>query len=204
MPDLELILGELAIGIRCTTTAEKIVGKHDLVPEIGSFGKRGPVDAVTIVDDVLTALRLFKQGDLECPGEVSLIEPWLFNAGYQARFRAWHPFMSSNYELRDIEVEELQNMWSDLTTGTLDERAFLAMALRRFNMAFERRQLDDRVVVEESETSVAFLEPARHRRFCPPPRGFLCRGAQHAPSTLGVPGTNTGRDVLRNGARRAG
>ncbi len=37
-------------------------------------------------------------------------------------------------------------MWSDLTARTLDKRAMLVMALRRFNMAFERQQLDDRIV----------------------------------------------------------
>ncbi len=37
-------------------------------------------------------------------------------------------------------------MWSDLTGGELERRRFLAMALRRFNLAFERQQLDDRIV----------------------------------------------------------
>ncbi len=125
---------------------EKFVGGADLVPETGSFGRRGPIDATTIVDDVLTALHLFKQGTLRCPGEVSGVKAWLLDAGHSFRIRASRPHDFCNYELRDIEVEEFQNMWSDLTTGTLDERAFVAMALRRFNMAFERQQLDDRIV----------------------------------------------------------
>ncbi len=162
MPNFELITGESAIGIRCTTTTEKIVGGDDFVPETEatSFGKRGPVDAVTIVDDVLTALRLFKQTDVQCPGVVSGVDSRPFNLGYQFGIRAWLPFMSYSYELRDIEVEEFQNMWSDLTTGTLDERAFLAVALRRFNMAFERRQLEDRIVDLMIAAESLFLDDA--------------------------------------------
>ena len=37
-------------------------------------------------------------------------------------------------------------MWNDLTGGTLGERRFLAVGLRRFNMALERQRLDDRIV----------------------------------------------------------
>ena len=146
MPGFELISGELAVGIRCTTSTEKVVGGADLVPETGSFGRRGPIDATTIVDDVLTALRLFKQGKVRCPGEVSSVKAWLLGAGHSFRFRESQPFDFCDYVLRDMEVEELQKMWSDLTGGTLGERPFLAVALRRFNMAFERQQLDDRIV----------------------------------------------------------
>ncbi|MCZ6863627.1 MAG: HEPN domain-containing protein [Alphaproteobacteria bacterium] len=145
-PSFELIQEDLAVGLRCTEAVEKVVGKADSVSETGSFGRRGPADAITIVDDVLTALRLFKQGDVQCAGEVSGVKAWLLSAGHSYRIRAWRPLIFSNYELRDVEVEELQKMWSDLTAGTLDKRAILVMALRRFNMAFERRQLDDRIV----------------------------------------------------------
>ncbi len=145
-PDFELIFEDSAVGLRCTESMEKVVGKADLVSDTGSFGRRGPVDAITIVDDVLTALRLFKQGRVQCPGEVSGVKAWLLSAGHSYRIRASHPLISSNYELRDMEVEEFQKMWSDLTGGELERRRFLAMALRRFNMAFERQQLDDRIV----------------------------------------------------------
>ncbi len=145
-PEFELISGQSAVGIRCTTSMEKVVGGADLVPETGSFGRRGPIDATTIVDDVLTGLRLFKQGTVRCPGEVSGVKAWLLDAGHSYRIRASRAHDFCNYELRDMEVEELQKMWSDLTGGTLDERRFLAMALRRFNMTFERQQLDDQIV----------------------------------------------------------
>ncbi len=131
-----------------------------MVSETGSFGWRGPVDAITIVDDVLTALRLFKQEDVQCPGEVSGVKAWLLSAGHSYRIRASRPFISSNYELQDMEVEELQKMWSDLTAGTLDKRAFLVMALRRFNMAFERQQLDDRIVDHMIAAESLFLYDA--------------------------------------------
>jgi len=145
-PEFELIYGKSAVGIRCTTSMQKVVGGADLVPETGSFGQRGSVDAITIVDDVLTALRLFKQGTVRCPGEVSGVKAWLLDAGHSFRIRASRPHDSCNYELGDMEVEGLQEMWSDLTSGTLDKRTFLAMSLRRFNIAFERQQLDDRIV----------------------------------------------------------
>ena len=112
----------------------------------GTFGRRGSIDATTIVDDVLTGLRLFKQGTVRCPGEASGVKAWSLDASHYFRIRASRPHDFCNYELGDMEVEELQNLWSDLTGGTLDERTFLAMALRRFNMAADRQQLDDRIV----------------------------------------------------------
>jgi hypothetical protein len=146
MPDVELIHGDEAVGIRCTTTIGKVLGEADVDSEPGRFGKRGLLAPITIVDDVLTALRLFKRGNVQCPGEVSGVKAWLLNAGHSFRLRTSRPFNFSSYELRGAEVEELQKLWSDLTGKTLDDRSFLVMALRRFNIAFDRRQLDDRIV----------------------------------------------------------
>ncbi len=145
-PNFEVIFEDSAVGIRCTTNTKKVIGEANPVSESGSFGRRSLVDATTIVDDVLTALRLFKQGRVQCTGEVSGVKAWLLSAGHSFRFRAWQPPISSDYELLDPELEEIQKLWATLTDGRLEKRRFLAMALRRFNMAFERRQLDDRIV----------------------------------------------------------
>ena len=163
-PDFELIHGESAVGIRCTTSTEKVVGRADLVSETGSFGRRVRVDTITLVDDVLTALHLFKQGNVPCPGEVSGVKAWLLGAGHSFRIRASRHFSFCNYELQDREVEALQEMWSDLTAGTVNERAFLAIALRRFNMAFGRQQLGDQIVDLMIAAEALFLSDAEAGR----------------------------------------
>ena len=83
---------------------------------------------------------------MRCPGEVTNVKAWLLGAGHTYQVRAARPIDFSNYELRDREVEELQKLWRDLTDGGLECRRFLAMALRRFNMASERERLNDRIV----------------------------------------------------------
>ena len=163
-PDFELIHGESAVGIRCTTSTEKVVGRADLVSETGSFGRRVRVDTITLVDDVLTAMHLFKQGNVPCPGEVSGVKAWLLGAGHSFRIRASRHFSFCNYELQDREVEALQEMWSDLTAGTVNERAFLAIALRRFNMAFGRQQLGDQIVDLMIAAEALFLSDAEAGR----------------------------------------
>ena len=145
-PDFELIELDRAIGLRCTNSMKKVVGEEASAPDRGSFGQRGPIDSNSIVTDILTALRLFKQGKVLCLGEVSTHVGWLLHGGFHFRLRENRPFDTANYEIQEPEVAELQKLWHDLTVGTLDERPFLAMALRRFNMASERRQLDDRIV----------------------------------------------------------
>ena len=142
----EWIDGASAVGIRFTTRIEKVVGKADPVSKTGSFGRRCSGDAPTIADDVLTALRLFKQGRVQCPGTVSGVQAWFLGAALSFGSRVSDPVSFNNYELGEGEVEGLQNLWRDLTDGRLEGRRFFDMALRRFNIAFERRQPDDQIV----------------------------------------------------------
>ena len=87
MPDFELIEEGKTVGIRCTRSMRKVVGEDRSAPEIGSFGHRVPTDSINTVDDVLTALRILKQGNVSCLGEVSKHETQLFEAGMAIRFR---------------------------------------------------------------------------------------------------------------------
>ena len=86
--------------------------------------------------------------DGRCPGEFASLDAWMLSAAKSYRLRPWtSPFSRCQYELRDdAEVKQFQDLWRDLTDGRLDDRGFLVMALRRFNMALNRAVIEDRIV----------------------------------------------------------
>lgn len=161
MLSFELIEQVDAVGIRCTEQIDKLVGGGTPATETGRFGHRTIADPTTTVGDVLTALRLLKHGGLVCPGEVSAHETILFQSGLHHRFRPTQPLARCNYELAELEAVDLRNLWSDLTSGRLEQDGFLRMALRRFNMAFDRDQLEDRIVDLMIGAESLFLHDAR-------------------------------------------
>lgn len=126
-----------------------MIGDSELETEklgAGKFGQRHLLDSITKIEDVLSALRLLKKGEFSCPGVVSTNEAWLLKSGLQFQLRATHPFGFGNYELADKDVGKLQIIWNQLTSEKFYNRTFLNAALRRFNMAFDRRRGDDRLV----------------------------------------------------------
>ncbi len=146
-PRFPVIDADVAIGIRKTALVPKLVQLGDEPSEprdaanIGSFGNRPLLHDHLVVDDVLTALRLFKHTQLRTAGHASWTDAYWLSGG--TSFRSLRPWpYGVKYELSEVEAPEFLELWRLLEAGS-DQIAF---SLRRFNLAFDRELLDDRIV----------------------------------------------------------
>lgn len=148
-PGFEFVNAEEAVGLRCTTSVRKIVGESLDATQLaqgGEFGRRPAWAQHLLVDDVLTTLRLVKEGRVRTTGQVSTIKGWMLGGMRQYSPRGWAPLNVAQYELDEIETTDLQGLWAQLSSGVLEERRFLAASLRRFNLALDRDLMEDRIV----------------------------------------------------------
>jgi len=141
-----LIYGESAVGIRRTLFLPKLIRRGDetnapLAAGEGSFGNRPLLRDDLVVDDVLSAMRLFKSTQIRTAGLVSWTDsPWMITAT-SVRVLGWWPH-GGKFELAEGEVPRFLKLWCTLEEGAAD----LAFSIRRFNLAFDRELLDDRIV----------------------------------------------------------
>jgi hypothetical protein len=142
-----LISGEIAVGIRRTTLLPKLIGGGEELGQAepedeGSFGKRPPLRGDLTIDDVLSALRLFKNTQLRCPGLAIWTDaPWLAGTLHSRILGRW-PY-GLRFELSEDEAPQLLELWHLLEEGGAVRFDFV---IRRFNLAFDRALLDDRIV----------------------------------------------------------
>lgn len=141
-----LIRGAVAVGIRRTIFLPKLIGRGDETNEPleageGSFGNRPLLRDDLVVDDVLSAMRLFKSTQIRTAGLASWTDsPWM-NAGTSFRVLGRWPY-GGKFELVEGEVPCFLKLWHTLEEGAAD----LAFSIRRFNLAFDRELLEDRIV----------------------------------------------------------
>jgi hypothetical protein len=143
-----LIEGETAVGIRRTTFLPKLLRRGDELPELpkaeeeGSFGRRPYFRDDLVTGDVLSALRLFKRTQIRTAGLASWTDaPWLAG-GTEYRVLGQWPY-GGRFELSDSEVPQLRELWHLLEEGGFVRFRF---SIHRFNLAFDRGVLDDRIV----------------------------------------------------------
>lgn len=142
-----LIFGEVAVGIRRTMFLPKLIRRGDEPhepPEAGdegSFGNRPLFRDDLVIDDVLSALRLFKHTQIRIAGLASWTDsPWL-NAGTSYRVLGRWPY-GGKFELSEGEVPHFLELWRLLKEGA----ARFGFSIHRFNLAFDRGLLADRIV----------------------------------------------------------
>jgi len=142
-----LIYGEVAVGIRRTMFLPKLIRRGDEPhepPEAGdegSFGNRPLFRDDLVIDDVLSALRLFKHTQIRVAGLASWTDsPWL-NAGTSYRVLGRWPY-GGKFELSEGEVPRFLELWRLLEKGA----ARFGFSIHRFNLAFDRGLLADRIV----------------------------------------------------------
>lgn len=127
------------IGVRIPLRAQRQIGeipKDELDRRIKTIGQ-----LLEQVEDVIHALRLFKDGDLPHPVAVMFSEQWPCQGATQ---RLGAPGGSlCNYELKADEAVEFQRFWADLQKCS--ERSVEA-AIRRFGYAGERHRPEDKLV----------------------------------------------------------
>lgn len=142
-----LIDREVAVGIRRTMILPKLIRRGDEPHELpeagheGSFGNRPLFRDDLVIDDVLSALRLFKHTQIRIAGLASWTDsPWL-NAGTSYRVLGRWPY-GGKFELSEGEVQHFLELWR-----LLEERAArFGFSIHRFNLAFDRGLLADRIV----------------------------------------------------------
>lgn len=141
-----VIEAETAIGIRKFDYLPKTLGAdpssslEPLSGSEGSFGRRPAFRYDLLCDDVLCALRIFKHGRIHCTGGASWTDAWLsMGITYHVRGQS---ALFSLYELTEAEAPRFLKLWGLLEKAEL----FLEFSIHRFNLAFGRELLADRIV----------------------------------------------------------
>jgi hypothetical protein len=142
-----LLFAEVAVGIRRTMFLPKLIlpeGEPPMLPDAadeGSFGSRPLLRDDLVVDDVLSALRLFKHAQIQTAGHATWTDsPWLSGTTSARVLRQW-PY-GGKYELSVEEVPQFLEIWRLLEEGA----ARFNFSIHRFNLAFDRGLLADRIV----------------------------------------------------------
>jgi hypothetical protein len=150
--DFALLAAKDTVGLRVRTSVKKIISDGTEPPASGTavdpglFGRRPPLYASQLVDDVLVALRLFKSGNVSSPGSITFCDAWSVASSMGFNFRPSKRPHLGKYSLNQEEVDQLREIWSALTGGLLEQKAFLESSLRRFNFAGDRFRPDDELV----------------------------------------------------------
>lgn len=142
-----LIYGEIPVGIRRTILLAKLIqqGNESLEsPDIegeGNFGSRPSFREDLIIDDVLSALRLFKRTQIRAAGRASWTDSfWLDTTTSYQSLGHW-PY-GGKFELSEEEVPQFLHLWHLLEQGSNR----FTFSIHRFNLAFDRGLLADRIV----------------------------------------------------------
>jgi Apea-like HEPN len=142
-----LIYGQVAVGIRRTVCLPKLIQRGDEPPEPpeaggeGSFGNRPFSRGDLVIDDVLSALRLFKNTQIRAAGfAIWTDSPWLSGTSSYQVLRRW-PY-GGKFELSENDAPQFLDLWRLLEQGA----ARFTFSIHRFNLAFDRGLIADRIV----------------------------------------------------------
>ena len=146
-PRFPLIIAEDAVGVRRTMFLPKLIrtiGEAREPREVrdeGSFGRRSPGQDALVVDDVLSALRLFKKTQIRAAGYAAWTDSPLVNTGTLSRVLGQWPY-GGQFALSEGEVPQFLELWRLLEEGG----ARFGFSIRRFSLAFDRGLAFDRIV----------------------------------------------------------
>lgn len=142
-----LIEAEVAVGIRRTVFLPKLIRTGDEpheqldVADEGHFGSRPLWRDDLVVDDVLSALRLFKHTQVRTTGNARWTDAFWLNGATSYRVLLQWPYGGQD-EISAGEVPQFLEFWHLLEAGA----AHLAFSIHRFNLAFDRGLATDRIV----------------------------------------------------------
>jgi len=131
-------------GIRCRFVQKKLFGELRLTPDEMRKLQSLPEGLTDRFQDVLFALRLFKEGRISMPGLVIFSRQWPMNGGTASTRIDPGLRLANNYELNTQEVLRFQRFWSDFER--VRAVPFLDNAIRRFGYSGERHRPEDRLV----------------------------------------------------------
>ena len=142
-----LIYKNIAVGIRKTISLPKlIIQDYELYERPvdegeGNFGNRPLFRSDLIIDDILSVLRLFKHSRVHSTGFISWNDSFLLSSGTSYQVLSQPPYFGS-YCLNENELSPFLDLWHLLKKKSKN----LDFSIHRFNLAFDRRTLNDRIV----------------------------------------------------------
>lgn len=98
-----------------------------------------------ILKKALTLLRLFKDSNLKIGSVVTMPGQWVPNA-YSAMTGSNEMMFGGNYSFKISELPELVKLWNNLENVDFNNVYPLEIALKRFNFAHERVDVEDRLI----------------------------------------------------------
>ena len=146
-PRFPLIYNAVAVGIRKTMFLPKLIRQGDEPPELpeagdeGSFGNRPLFRDDLVIDDVLSALRIFKHSKIRSVGSASWTDAPFMEGATSFQLRGQWPY-GGQFELSVGELPDFLEIWHRLEEGA----ARFGFSVHRFNLAFDRGLLADRIV----------------------------------------------------------
>lgn len=145
--EFPLIFAQTAVGIRKTKFLPKLIRQGDEPrepPETlneGDFGRRPLLRDDLTIGDVLSAMRLFRHTQIRAAGLAKWTDsPWLAG-GTEYRVLGQWPY-DGKFELSQGDVPQFLELWRLLEEGA----ACFSFSIHRFNLAFDRGLLADRIV----------------------------------------------------------
>jgi hypothetical protein len=142
-----LISADDAVGVRRELFLPKLFLKGDEpsgLPDAadeGRFGHRPFIRQDLVVDDVLSAMRLFKRTDIRSTGYASWAGSEFFASGTHFRVLRQLPIFG-RYELSECEIPTFLELWKTLE----EEASRFSFTIHRFNLSFDRGLAADRIV----------------------------------------------------------
>ena len=146
-PSFPLLDNRIAVGVRRIRRITKVVqspGTEVASPDDkdeGNFGRRPYWRDDLMVDDVLSALRLFKPTSIRTAGFASWTDAYFLRGGTTFR-QLGQSHYHGKLELAAEDIPQLIELWNLLAAGA----ARFGFSIRRFNLAFDRGLIEDRVV----------------------------------------------------------
>lgn len=144
-PSHPIVESSLAVGIRNTLKLPKIIRGHSKKLAVGNtegeFGRRTNYRPDLIAEDVLSTFRLVKRARLYCAGFVGISDEPFMEFGVSSR-RTGRISSGEICEMTSDDANQLKVLWDQLCSNKNE----VGFAVQRFNLAFERDHLDDRLV----------------------------------------------------------
>ena len=121
--------------------AEKIIG--DKKPKV-----ENKINSITILENTVKALRLFKSGDFKHHSYITRTRSDVpISSGMYALNTPNFIIPSSNiYELKGHEIENFKVFWKQFNNSKFHQSKSIDIAIRRFNLAFDRTNLEDKII----------------------------------------------------------
>ena len=149
VPGFEYVQAGDAVGLRCTVSVKKAVGEPldaGQLAQTGEFGRRPAWAQHLLVDDVLTTLRLVKEGRVRATRQISTIKGWMLGGMKQYGSRGWTPLHSLSTNSMGLRPRTYKGYGRSLVAVCLNSGVFWRRACVGSILRWDRDLMEDRIV----------------------------------------------------------